>query len=899
MKITEEQHLAHYGILRRSGRYPWGSGGTQSVRNRTFLDIVEEHKREGMTDPEIARAYDMTTTQLRASKTIALAEQKQVKINQAQRLKDKGLSNVEIGKKMGLNESSVRALLAPGAKDRAENLTATARMLKTHVEDKKFLDIGSGAEQSLNVSATKLNAAVAMLKEEGYEVHDVNIPQVGTGNFTKYKVLCPPGTTRKEAFAHRYEIQQINAYSDDGGRSYLGVLPPLSINAKRVGIRYAEDGGTEADGVIFVRPGVKDVSLGGSHYAQVRIQVGDKHYLKGMAIYKDDLPDGIDLQFNTNKTNTGNKFDAMKKLKLDKLTGEVDKDNPFGSSIKAGGQLVKKDSKGNVKVTSVMNKLSEEGDWVPWSAGLSSQMLSKQSTNLAREQLNKTYESRLKEYERISNLTNPAVRKKLLEDFGDETSKAAVHMQAAKLSARQASHVILPLATMKPTEVYAPNFSNGERVVLIRHPHAGTFEIPELTVNNTNREGRKLLGDVRDAIGIHHTVAEHLSGADFDGDTVLVIPNNNGKVQARPALDSLKGFDPKREYPKYEGMKPMTAKQKGQEMGKISNLITDMTIKGAPVSEITRAVKHSMVVIDAEKHELDYKSSAKQNGIAQLTKKYQAKDDPSKPSGGAATLISRASSKVYVPDRTPRSAAQGGPIDKSTGERVFVPTNKMKPGKDGVEVPVVKPSKKLSETNDAHTLSSGRPMEKIYADHSNRMKELGNKARLESVHTKPSVYSPSANKAYASEVKSLNAKLALVVSNRPRERQAQVVANSTIALKKHANPNMDEETLKKVKNQALTEARRRTGAQGEKVVITQSEWDAIQAGAVTNSKLNQILAKADMTVVRQLATPKRDRLMTDANTARAKRLLASGLSRAEVAEKLGVSLTTLDEATVE
>ena len=51
-------------------------------------------------------------------------------------------------------------------------------------------------------------------------------------------------------------------------------------------------------------------------------------------------------------------------------------------------------------------------------------------------------------------------------------------------------------------------------------------------------------------------------------------------------------------------------------MGKISNLITDMTLLGASEDKLARAVRHSMVVIDDEKHHLDYKQSEKDNNIA-------------------------------------------------------------------------------------------------------------------------------------------------------------------------------------------------------------------------------------------------------------------------------------------
>ena len=66
--------------------------------------------------------------------------------------------------------------------------------------------------------------------------------------------------------------------------------------------------------MIYVRPGVKDLRIGDKRYGQVRIMVDGTHYLKGMAVYKDDLPPGKDIVFNTNKHNTGRKKDAMKEL---------------------------------------------------------------------------------------------------------------------------------------------------------------------------------------------------------------------------------------------------------------------------------------------------------------------------------------------------------------------------------------------------------------------------------------------------------------------------------------------------------------------------------------------------------------------------------------------------------
>jgi DNA-binding CsgD family transcriptional regulator len=883
----KEEDLVHYGILRRSGRYPWGSGGTQNTRNKQFLDYVDGLKSQGLSESEIARGMGITTSELRANRSIARNQQRQADIAMAQRLHDKGYSNVAIGQRMGKNESTVRSLLAPGAKDKADVLQSTADMLRAQVDSKGFIDVGTGAEGFVDlgtgqtgVSSTRLKTAVDMLRAEGYAYHTVKVTQIGTGLETTVKVLAPPGTTQKDVFLNRDKIAFIQSFSENGGRSYTDVQSPLSINPSRLQVKFKEDGGDQADGVVFVRPGVKDVSLGGAKYAQVRIKVGDGHYIKGMAVYKDDLPDGVDLQFHTNKSRDTPVFGDKDNTVLKNI--KDDPDLPFGTIVRQIG-----DNMGTPKarVTSAMNVVYDEGNWGEWNRTLSSQMLSKQSPALVKSQLDMTYESRKAQFDEIMGMTNPVVRKRLLEDFADGTDSAAVHLKAAALP-RQGTHVILPLGKIDPTHVYAPNYENGTTVVLIRHPHGGPFEIPELKVNNRNAEGRNLLGNSRDAIGIHHSVAKRLSGADFDGDTVLVIPNNEGRVRTRPALKELEGFDPQRSYPGYAGMKRMTNTQ--TEMGKISNLITDMSLKGASSSEIARAVKHSMVVIDAEKHGLNYKLSYNDNGIKQLKDKYQQ--------GGASTIISRAKSRLDVPDRKPRSAGKGGPIDRETGARVFEPTGRtnFRTGR-----PITIRSTKLGEARDAHTLSSGTPVERMYANHSNNLKALANRARLASVRTPTPKQSPSARKTYADEVASLDAKLRIAIRNRPLERQAQLIANATVRAKRDANPHMEPETLKKVKFQALAEARVRTGAGKQRINITDAEWAAIQANAISASKLNDILTNADTDRVRELAAPKSSKLMTSAKTSRAKSMLASGYTRAEVARALGVSLTTLDEATVD
>lgn len=910
--ISEDDYLAHYGILRKSGRYPWGSGETQNERNQSFLGMVEDLRKQGLKDTEIARGLGITTTQLRDARTIIRNERKQDEIHMARRLKDKGLSNGAIAVRMReagfkvSGESQVRALLNPSQERKAKVLDSVTDALRKAVDQKEFLDVGAGTEYQLDITSTKLRTALQKLREEGYSIHEVKVEQLGTGKQTHMKVLVKPGVTWGDVQKNRHRIQQLQEYSNDGGLTVLGMKHPIPLNPNRVGVRYAEQGGTDADGVMYVRDGVPDVSLGRSRYAQVRIMVGDGHYLKGMAIKVDpkEMPEGVDVLFNTNKSDTGNKLDAMKPLKRlrmpeddpekpDKFTGPIDMDNPFGASIKKQiGEGVDPKTLKPKKLTSVMNIVNDEGDWDTWSKSLSSQMLSKQRPALAKEQLDKTYEDKRSELEGILSLTNPSVRRKLLEAYADGVDSSAVHLKAAAMP-RQRTQVLLPVKAMRETEVYAPNFDNGEKVVLIRFPHGGTFEIPELTVNNKTPSAKKLLGDSRDAIGINPKVAERLSGADFDGDTVLIIPNNQGKIKTSPPLEGLKNFNPKDSYPPYPGMKRMTAYEKGMQMGLVSNLITDMTIARASSDEIARAVRHSMVVIDAEKHNLDWRRSSQDNGIPSLMGKYQKSSQ-----GGATTLISQATSPINVPERKPRSAAKGGPIDPRTGKKVYEYTNRVL-YTDPKGKPHYKTEKsvKLAETDNAHTLSSGTVMEKVYADHSNKLKGLANQARKELVATKTQPYSRSAKEVYKDEVQSLNAKLALALRNAPRERQAQVIANATVRLKVQANPDLNlkenRAEKKRLKSQALAAARIRTGAEKAKFEITEKEWEAIQSGAIFSHKLDQILTYADLERIKELATPKTRQTLQPAQLSRAKALHNKGYTWAEVAKALGVSVSTV------
>lgn len=925
--------LMHYGTKRHSGRYPWGSGKDPYQHSGDFLSRVEELKKSGMSETDIAKYMGTTTTNLRVYESIAKHERRRNQIEQIKSLKADGLNNSEIGRRMGLNESTVRSLLNIESEDRMNAAMNTAEYLKKQVDKKGMIDIGSGAEKYLGISEEKLKEARIILEADGYEVYGVGVPQVtNKGQQTNIQVLCPPGTTYADAYKNRDNIKAVDdSISYDGGITFKqGFVYPKSMDSKRLDIVYAEDGGKEKDGLIEIRRGVEDLSLGESNYAQVRILVDGTHYLKGMAVYSDDLPDGVDVRFNTNKTAGTPMQKVLKPIKAG--------DNPFGSLIKEhGGQSYYIDENG-VEQLSLINKRQDEGDWGDWADRLPSQFLSKQSRDLVNKQLGLAIANKQAELDEINSLTNPVVKKHLLEAYADSCDRAAVHLDAAALP-RQKYQVIIPLTTIKDTEVYAPNFEDGERVALIRYPHGGTFEIPILTVNNKLQEGKKVLGTMpKDGIGINSKVAGRLSGADFDGDTVMVIPiNNKIKITSTPPLQGLKDFDPSMSYPKSEGMKVMKDTQK--QMGVISNLITDMTLKGATPEELARAVRHSMVVIDAEKHELDYKRSEKENGIKELKDKYQGHYEDGKWKYGAATIISRAKSEARVPERKEgefRTDEKTGKTkryyyDPDTGEKLYTDTGRTytqaydpkqkkwvpayeengavfyktsngsytKATKDTrikTEKPTVN-STKMAETKDAFTLVSeaDNPIERAYATYANEMKALGNKARVDMLNTPRLVYSPSANKIYKKECNELNAQVSEALKNAPRERQAQVLANSRIAAKQKENPDITEGELKKLKQQELTKARIQVGAQRKKITLTDRQWEAIQAGAVSTNVLENILRFSDQDTLKKLAMPKDTHGLSEGNIKRLKAMANSGHTTKEIAKTFGISESSVYE----
>lgn len=908
--------LLHYGMPRRSGRYPWGSGKDPYQHSGDFLSRVEELTKKGMSEKDIADSMGLTTSQLRIQKSLAKDERRTIEVDTAKGLREKGYSLNEIAKMMGYkNDSSVRSLLNEQSESRMKEAMNTAQFLKKQVDEKGMIDVGVGVERELGISKEKLKTALYILEMEGYNTFGGGVPQVNNpGKQTNIKVLCPPDTpfktitdkngNEKKVSSAIYDYDKVHSITEytshDSGKTFDTFKYPSSMDSKRLAIRYAEDGGIQKDGLVEIRRGVADLDLGGSHYAQVRIMVDGTHYIKGMAVYSDDLPPGVDVMFNTNKTKDKSKLEVLKTIK-------EDPDNPFGSLIKAGGQSYYTDKNGERKL-SLINKRAEEGDWGDWADKLPAQFLSKQSKQLAQRQLRLAAADKKAEFDEIMSLTNPTVKKALLKSFSDDCDSAAVHLHAAALP-RQKYQVILPVPTLKDNEIYAPNYNDGEKVALIRYPHGGIFEIPILTVNNKHKDSIKMIGpNAKDAVCINSNVAERLSGADFDGDTVQVIPTNSKvKINTKPPLKALEGFDPKMEYPERPGMKYMKTGKKDNtqnEMGKISNLITDMTLLGASDDELARAVRHSMVVIDAAKHKLDYKKSEADNNIKALKKKYQGHIDPEtgRYSEGTGTIVSRAKGQQSVLKR------QGSPIiDPETGKQSWkVADNvtyekKMVNKRTGKEytktITKTQKSTKMMETDDAYTLvsDSRNPIELVYADYANQMKALANQARKEMVTTPDIPYNPEAKARYQKEAASLQAKVNVALKNAPRERQAQTMANAILQAKIKDNPDMTKKEKKKAGQQALDKMRMKVGAKKEPVKITEQEWEAIQAGAISPSKLKTIINNADLDTLRQMAMPRSTKQLSQSKINHIATLKASGYTNAQIAQKLGVSTSTVSK----
>lgn len=1082
---TPDDYISHYGKAHDenppgpgSGRYPWGSGNRKHQHEWDLKSRIEKYEASGMSDSTIAKELglyqldfkgnpklDANGNPLGSSKRLKAVRQiatNAVKMDEGEEVAwYLGTTNPQTGKAYTyteiarilyndpVKESKVRSIWKTYQTGNQNKVTQVVEALKERVAQSKYIDVGSGTELQFDdpnglhgISSERLDTALEMLQIEGYTVAKVDLQQVTGKNKTTFKVLAAPGTTQGDIYKHMLEIEEINGVGGIHNKAIIdGVKPPVAIDLSRVAIKYAEQGGTEQDGLIQIRAvkdangnlvaAAPDLSLGNARYGQIRIAVnGGKEcitednptglkYIKGMAVYSEDIPDGFDILVNSNKSQAKGPQKALKDL------GDINERDPFGSAVVQTQYI---DPTTGKRMQSAINFVGSkpddmhvEGSWSNWNKNLASQFLAKQPLGLIQQQLNikmQTSESELKD---IMALNNPAVKKKLLQDFADQCDASAADLKAAPIPG-QSVKVLLPCKTLKDSECYCPSMDNGSTVAIVRFPHEGPWEIKVAKVNNGNEEGKKMFGNGQDAIGINHNSASILSGADFDGDTGVVIPmtkrNSKGELVkvndistweqlGRDVQKQMEGFDPTEKYstdnPRFSKMVDKhghptyhveTEEEKQMNMGIVANLMTDMVQKGCqdPV-ELGNVTKFNQVVIDGHKHELNVDQAKQDLHIDEYHLKYQGKVQ-----GGASTILSRAKSPVEINERRPFSGyinpetgnrvrngvdiKTGVKVDNAvkvtngintlTGEKVWEDTGKQERVNEKVRVPApqgyvwkdpntgkehsnykymrdpngkevyqtktgsiykdedgyyqydkgklredgtpnyvwIKGAlkdkkttiKKMDYYSDARELmSKDHPseVEKVYADYANHQKALANRARKEIFNAGTIKKNKEAREKYAPEVESLSKKLYLAQTNSYMERQAQLCATSMMNAWYQDHRNASKDKVKKQKTQAMNAARQALGAGGKQIKFTEKEWEAVNAGAISESMLNQILRKADKENYTRLATPKAKRI-SDSTIDRIKELYSGKngkqYSIPEIAAYTGYSLATINSA---
>ena len=213
--------------------------------------------------------------------------------------------------------------------------------------------------------------------------------------------------------------------------------------------------------------------------------------------------------------------------------------------------------------------------------------------------------------------------------------------------------------------------------------------------------------------------------------------------------------------------------------------------------------------------------------------------------------------------------------------------------KNGKEQTRMTKSTMMNEVDDARVLSSGYPKDERYALYANQLKSLANQARKDILSAGSIEKKPSMAKMYAAEVADLDSQLNEAKKNAPRERMAQVLARSDVEAKKVANPGMQKSEIKKASQIAIKKRRAEVGAHHVSIEISDRQWEAIQNGAISENKLREILNHTDIDKLRQRATPRTTTQLSSVKQAQIKAMAASGYSNKEIADKLGISSTTV------
>lgn len=213
-----DNSLMHVGVGHlengHSGRYPWGSGENSNQRFSSFSERVKYLRKEGLTETEIAKSMGLnSSTELRVLYSEDMHRQKMEEASRAKALAAKGWSTSAIGRELGKNESSIREYLKEDYEAKLSKSQVVANLLKKEVDAKGMIDVGTGVEKELgaDVSAEKLNAALYILKNEGYNVFGGRMPQVtNPGQMTTLKVLTTPEHEHKDIF----DYDKVKSVSD-------------------------------------------------------------------------------------------------------------------------------------------------------------------------------------------------------------------------------------------------------------------------------------------------------------------------------------------------------------------------------------------------------------------------------------------------------------------------------------------------------------------------------------------------------------------------------------------------------------------------------------------------------------------------------------------------------------
>ena len=186
------EQISHIGMPRRSGRYPWGSGGE-------YTKAVNKMASQGFTEKEIAKALGISTTVLRNQKALAKAEEKEAMRLNVIRQKERGMSIAAIAREFKIPASTVSDLLKPGANLKFQIINSISNVLRKIIGEKRFVDVGDGAEVFMEVSRPKLDNAITNLRNEGYKLYYLKQENLqAPGKVMTVKVLGAPDSTMGE-----------------------------------------------------------------------------------------------------------------------------------------------------------------------------------------------------------------------------------------------------------------------------------------------------------------------------------------------------------------------------------------------------------------------------------------------------------------------------------------------------------------------------------------------------------------------------------------------------------------------------------------------------------------------------------------------------------------------------